>query len=255
MQATHAAQTEMRDEGVEAMSQPSRTYIPAAGHDWALALYDPIAKMLGGDAARRRLLEQAPILPGHRVLDIGCGTGTLVILIKHLYPDADVVGFDPDPKVIARARRKAARASASVQFDQGFADALPYPDASIDRVLSSFMFHHLQGDEKEGMLREVRRVLRPSGTLNLLDFDGPDAGADGFLMRLPPLRHHLRDNSEGRILGLMRQAGFAGVKKVRQATMLFGGLRLNYYQAAVPASEIVTTPLQETAFPPRSIIK
>jgi ubiquinone/menaquinone biosynthesis C-methylase UbiE len=245
----------MRDEGVEAMSQPSRTYIPAAGHDWALALYYPIAKLLGGDAARRRILEQAPILPGHRVLDIGCGTGTLVILIKHLYPDADVIGFDPDPKVLARARRKAARASVSVQFDQGFAAALPYPEASIDRVLSSFMFHHLQGDDKEEMLREARRVLRPDGTLNLLDFDGPDAGADGFLMRLPPLRHHLKDNSEDHILGLMQQAGFAGVRKVRQATMLFGGLRLKYYQAAVPASETVTTPLQETAFPPRNISK
>lgn len=237
------------------MSQPSRTYIPAAGHDWALALYDPIAKLLGGDAAKRGLLDQASILPGHRVLDIGCGTGTLVIQIKQLYPDADVVGLDPDPKALARARRKATRASVSVQFDQGFADTLPYPDASIDCVLSSFMFHHLQGNEKEGMLREVRRVLRPGGTLNLLDFDGPDAGANGFLMRLPPLRHHLRDNSEGRILGLMRQTGFAGAKKIRQATMLFGGLRLNYYQAAVPASEMITTPLQETAFPPRNIIK
>jgi ubiquinone/menaquinone biosynthesis C-methylase UbiE len=245
----------MRDEGVQAMSQPSRTYIPPAGRDWALALYDPIAKLLGGDAARRRLLDQASILPGHRVLDIGCGTGTLVILIKHLYPDADVVGFDPDPKALARARRKAARASVSVQFDQVFADALPYRDTSIDRVLSSFMFHHLPGDEKEGMLREVRRVLRPGGTLNLLDFDGPDAGADGLLMRLPPLRHHLKDNSEDHILDLMQQAGFAGVRKVRQATMLLGGLRLNYYQAAMPASEIVTTPLQETAFPPRNISK
>jgi ubiquinone/menaquinone biosynthesis C-methylase UbiE len=255
MQATHAAKTEMRDEGVEAMSQPSRTYIPAAGHDWALALYDPIDKLLGGDAARRRLLDQASILPGHRVLDIGCGTGTLVIRIKQLYTDVDVVGLDPDPNVLARARRKAARASVSVQFDQGLAGALSYPNASIDRVLSSFMLHHLQGDEKEEMLREVRRVLRPSGTLNLLDFDGPDAGADGFLMRLPPLRHHLKDNSEGRILALMRQAGFAAAQKVRQATMLFGGLRLKYYQATVPASETVTTPLQETAFPPRNVVK
>jgi ubiquinone/menaquinone biosynthesis C-methylase UbiE len=231
------------------MPEPSRTYIPAASHDWLLPLYDPISKLLGGDAARGALVDQALILPGQRVLDIGCGTGTLVVLIKRLHPDADVVGLDPDPKALARARRKAARASVAIQFDQGFSDALPYPDASIDRVVSSFMFHHLQGDEKERTLREVRRVLRPGGTVSLLDFDGPEAGADSFLMRLLPFRHHLRDNSEGRILALMGQTGFAGPKKVRQTAMLLGCLRMNYYQAAVPASEIVAGPSRHAVLP------
>jgi ubiquinone/menaquinone biosynthesis C-methylase UbiE len=54
-----------------------KTYLPAAGHDWLLPLYDPIVKLLGGDAARRALLDQACIQPGQRVLDIGCGTGAV----------------------------------------------------------------------------------------------------------------------------------------------------------------------------------
>ena len=125
------------------MEETHKTYLPAAGHDWLLPLYDPIVKLLGGEAARRALLDQACIRPGQRVLDIGCGTGSLVVLIKRLHPDVDVVGLDPDPKALARGRRKAARTSVSVQFDQGFADELPYADASVDRVFSSFMFHHL----------------------------------------------------------------------------------------------------------------
>jgi ubiquinone/menaquinone biosynthesis C-methylase UbiE len=48
------------------------------GRDWMLPLYDPLVKLLGGDAARRALLDQTLIQPGHRVLDVGCGTGTLV---------------------------------------------------------------------------------------------------------------------------------------------------------------------------------
>ena len=92
------------------MMGSSRTYLPAAGHDWSLPLYDPIVKLLGGDAARKALLEQAALRPGQRVLDVGCGTGTLATLIKQLYPDVEVVGLDPDPKALARARRKAARA-------------------------------------------------------------------------------------------------------------------------------------------------
>src|SRR5258708_1611032 len=62
--------------------ESSRTYLPAAGRDWLLPLYDPFVKLLGGDAARKALLDQAAIRASQRVLDIGCGTGTLVVMIK-----------------------------------------------------------------------------------------------------------------------------------------------------------------------------
>jgi N-acetyl-1-D-myo-inositol-2-amino-2-deoxy-alpha-D-glucopyranoside deacetylase len=66
-----------------------------------------------------------------------------------------------DPRALARARRKAGRKALPVQLDRGFAQELPYPDASFDRVLSAFMFHHLGPDEKEETLGEVReRELR-----------------------------------------------------------------------------------------------
>ena len=85
------------------MVESSRTYLPAAGRDWRLPLYDPFVKLLGGDAARRVLLDQAGLRPGQRVLDVGCGTGTLATLIKQLHPEVEVVGLDPDPKALARA--------------------------------------------------------------------------------------------------------------------------------------------------------
>src|SRR5262245_8666218 len=107
------------------MQEIRRTFIPAAGRDWALPLYDPLVKLLGGDRARRALLDQAAIQTGHRVLDIGCGTGELIILIKSLHPGVDVVGLDPDPKALIRAKRKAERAAVIIQFDQGFSDGLP----------------------------------------------------------------------------------------------------------------------------------
>src|SRR5262249_15587895 len=85
---------------------------------------------------------------------------------------------------LTRARRKAERAAVPIQLDQGVLDELPYPDASFDRVFSSFMLHHLQAGEKEKTLREVRRVLQPGGSLYLLDFRGPESGQNGFLARL-----------------------------------------------------------------------
>jgi ubiquinone/menaquinone biosynthesis C-methylase UbiE len=222
------------------MSEVQRTYLPAAGHDWALPLYDPLVKLLGGDRARRVLLDHAALRPGHRILDIGCGTGTLVLLIKRLQPDVNITALDPDPKALARGTRKADRARVSIQFDQGFSDALPYREASFDRVFSSFMLHHLQPGDKEKTLCEVRRVLQPGGSFHLLDFGGPESSRDGFLGRWRHSSNRLKDNSEGRVLNLLRQAGFAEPKRVGQGAMLFGRITYYYYQAAAPVSEAST---------------
>jgi FkbM family methyltransferase len=124
-------------------AKSERTFLPAAGHDFLLPIYDPFTKLFGFDRARRMLLDQAALQPQHRVLDVGCGTGTLAVLIKRLYPTINVVALDPDPKALARAQRKAERAAVSIRFDRGFSDALGYPDAAFDRVFSSMMFHHL----------------------------------------------------------------------------------------------------------------
>jgi ubiquinone/menaquinone biosynthesis C-methylase UbiE len=215
------------------MENVSRDYLPAAGHDWALPFYDPLVKLLGAEAAKRALLDQAAMRAAHRVLDIGCGTGTLTTLAKLLYPDANVVGLDPDPKALARAQRKARRSAVSIRFDRGSSDQLPYPDASFDRVLSSFMFHHLRREQRERTLGEVRRVLAPGGSLHLLDFDRPDRPAAGLLARWIQSSPHFSDSSEQRILALMRQSGFVSSTKVMTRVTLLGLLRMGYYQASV----------------------
>jgi ubiquinone/menaquinone biosynthesis C-methylase UbiE len=221
------------------MEATRKAYLPAAGHDWFLPLYDPFMKLFGGDQARRALIDQAAIRPGHRVLDIGCGTGTLVTLIKRLHTDVEVVGLDPDPKALGLARRKAERAAVSIHLDQGFSDELPYPDASFDRVFSSFMLHHLQAGAKEKTLDEVRRVLKPGGSLHLLDFGGPKSSSDGFLARLLHSSHHLKDNFDGRIIALMSQSGLADPKEVSHRTTLFGPIA--YYQASAPSGLWIST--------------
>jgi ubiquinone/menaquinone biosynthesis C-methylase UbiE len=214
---------------------PHRIYVPAAGHDWFLPLYDPIVTLIGGDPTRRILIEQAAIQPHHRVLEIGCGTGSLVVLLKQSHPGAHVVGLDPDSRALARARRKARRAGVFIQFDRGFSNDLPYRDASFDRVLSSLMFHHVEGNDKEQTLREVRRVLKPGGRLHLLDFGGPEHRTDPTFARLLHSSARLYDNSDARILTLMSQAGLADVRNIAHGTMLFGHARINYYQASVPS--------------------
>ena len=204
------------------MTLANRSYLPAAGLDLFLPLYDPLVKLLGADRARHKLFDQAAVRPHHRVLDIGCGTGTFAVAIKRWLPSVEVVGLDPDPKALARSRRKADRAGVSIHFDQGFADALPYADASFDRVFSSLMFHHLPHDTKTITMCEVRRVLKPGGSLHLLDFEPEGSHSHNPLARWIHSSERTRNSSRDQILEWMRKAGLVEPRVLDSERPIFG---------------------------------
>ncbi|HEY6903360.1 MAG TPA: class I SAM-dependent methyltransferase [Candidatus Acidoferrales bacterium] len=226
-----------------------RSYIPAAGFHWLLPLFDFVTRLTGADAARSALLQQAELRPGQQILDIGCGTGTLAILLKQLHPQTEVVALDPDPKALALARRKAQRAAVSPRFDQGFSDALEYPTDSFDHVFSSFMFHHLRSYQKEETVREIRRVLKPGGYLHLLDFRGPNTGDTRAVTRWFHSRNILRDNAETRMLELITRAELAEAHVVRRQTVVFGFAHIAYYQACALKSPFSKEPRNLVRFP------
>jgi ubiquinone/menaquinone biosynthesis C-methylase UbiE len=205
-----------------------RRYLPGMGRDWLLPLYDPFTRLIGIESAHRKLAEHAELESAQRVLEIGCGTGNLALLVKRMWPQLEVVGLDPDPKALARASRKARRAGFELELDRGFADQLPYPDASFDRVLSALMFHHLEADLRVASLREVLRVLRPGGSLHLVDFGGSRHDLHG-LARLSRRSQALRDNWDDRIPALMREGGLSDPAEIGHLTKHVG--RLTYYRA------------------------
>jgi ubiquinone/menaquinone biosynthesis C-methylase UbiE len=210
------------------IANTERTYIPAAGRNWRLPLYDPITKLLGVDRTRRRLVAQAELTRGQRVLEVGCGTGSLLIEMGRQHPAVELVGLDPDPRALARAERKARRAGVRLRLDRGFSDAMPYEDASFDRVLSSFMYHHVPPDEKLAMFREIHRVLKPGGRLELVDFAGPER-AHGFFARMLHAHHIMKDNAEAHVIALMTEAKLSNAARVGDDAFLIGSV--SYYQA------------------------
>ena len=209
-------------------TESHRHFLPAAGRDLFLPLYDPMNRLLGTDRARSALIDQARLAPEQKVLDVGCGTGTLAVQIVRAFAGIALTGLDPDPKALARAKRKAERAGASIRWDQGFADELPYPDASFDRVFSSMMFHHLETGDKAKMLGEVKRVLAPGGSFHMMDVAGAE-GPPGLLERLLHAHARLKDNRESRILEWMREAGLRNPARVAAGRILF--VRIAYYRA------------------------
>jgi hypothetical protein len=92
-------------------------------------------------------------------------------------------------------------------------------------------------DRLSKTLCEIGRVLKPGGSLHLLDFKGRDSHGSrlGRLIHASP---RLDDNSEGRILALMRQAGLSGPAKVSEGAMLLGHLAVAYYRVSVPDSRM-----------------
>jgi ubiquinone/menaquinone biosynthesis C-methylase UbiE len=189
-------------------------YLPAAGRDGLLPFYDLLSLVSGGAKLHRRLVEQAGLAAVQRVLEIGCGTGNLSIRAKRTEPGIELVGSDPDPLALARARRKA-RGLTGISFERGYAQQLPYPDASFDRVLSSLMLHHLDHDAKVATAAEVARVLRPGGSLHVVDFDGDLHGMHGVLAKRVVKSGHAGDNKGD---GLLRLFGAAGLDCVKEGT-------------------------------------
>ena len=168
---------------------------------------------------RSQLIEWARIEPGMRVLDLGCGTGTLAVMTRSAHPEAEVVGLDGDPKALARARRKAERAGVAVELDEGLASELPYQDGTFDRVLSSFVFHHLGPDVKRRALAEVMRVLIPGGLFLLQDFGPPVTRLERWCASIAHQGEELRESLEGAMPELMREAGYTDIAELGQQSI------------------------------------
>jgi len=212
-------------------------YVPALGYRWLTPAYDLVVGVTTRERTfKTSLAEQADLQPGHRVLDLACGTGTLAILLKQRFPDVDVTGIDGDPEVLAIASRKAARSRVTLRLDQGLSHALPYPDAHFDRVVSSLFFHHLSWPDKQRTAAELYRVLKPGGELHVADWGqatGPVSRAAFVAIQLLDGFANTRDNVRGRLVELFSEAGFVEVGERRSFTTVFGNMAL--HRAVRPA--------------------
>jgi ubiquinone/menaquinone biosynthesis C-methylase UbiE len=174
-------------------------YLSAA----SAARYDHQVEVLfgGGAAAMRRqaLVPLKHVLigneatgpkPAARLLDVGCGTGRFLREVKANYPRLFVTGLDLSPHYLDVARREL-KPWSRVRLVEGAAEAMPFADAEFDVVTCIYLFHELPPRIRRAVAAEIRRVLRPGGTLIFVDSlqtgDDPDYDA---MLELFPLAFH-----------------------------------------------------------------
>jgi SAM-dependent methyltransferase len=123
--------------------------------------------------AAEHLLAVARLRPGERVLDVGTGTGIVARLAApNIQPTGTVTGLDASPDMLSVARARALEEGLSVEWHEGRAEELPYPDQCFDLVLSQFALMFFA--DRQSALAEMRRVLVPGGRLAVSVFAGID---------------------------------------------------------------------------------
>lgn len=204
------------------------TYIPALKYHLLTPLYDWFIRLTMPELkVKNRLIHQAQLQPKEKILDFGCGTATLTLLIEAQSSGCTIIGLDTDPQILAIASKKISQKKSAVALLEYEGTTLPFPDCTFDKVLSSWVFHHLTTAQKITAFKEINRVLKPQGELHIADWGKSETALMRFLFFVLQVFDNFyttNDNVHGKLPDLIQKAGFQEVEILGNQSTLFGTL-------------------------------
>ncbi|MGK7912365.1 MAG: class I SAM-dependent methyltransferase [Synechococcus sp.] len=160
---------------------------------------------------RQGLLNRVQTHP-RRIVDLGCGTGSTTLMLAKAYPDAEVVGVDLSPHMLAMAEYKTkASGCRNVQFRHRPAETTSFPEASVDLVTASLLFHETPVHISRAIVRECYRLLVTGGELLVLDGSQQTLSQTRWLMEIFE-EPYIQDFATGNIEDWLADAGFGNVR-------------------------------------------
>lgn len=180
---------------------------------------------------REKLIGMADPKPHMRILDIGCGTGTLAIMFKKRFPECEVVGIDPDDRVLDIARKKAKRQGVTIDWIQGFVDGNSVSQlGSFSRIVSSLVLHQTSLEVKRSILKTAKLILEPGGRLCIADYGIQPNWMMKWMYRLIVQtidgKADTQPNADGFILDCLNEIGFENVRQESEVFTITGSISL-----------------------------
>jgi ubiquinone/menaquinone biosynthesis C-methylase UbiE len=201
----------------------NNTYIPALRYNWLTRFYDFLmGNTFPEKKIKQALIEQCFFEGYERILHFGVGTATLSIMAKQQFPSIKITGIDVDSKILEIAKNKV---NGKVQVLQYDGSHILLPDRSIDKIISSLVFHHISTANKKIVLKELQRVLKPRGELHIADFGKGNnlyAKLTFRIFRRMDGEENTRVNASGLLSSFISDAGFSDIQETTNFNTAFG---------------------------------
>ena len=193
----------------------------ASGYDFLLWSTFPERKI------KNSFISDAEFSSFEDILDFGCGTGTLLLMIKKKYPQIKLTGIDISRQMIHLAGSKIKNAGLDIHVHVYDGERLPFIENSFDKIISSFVFHHLKTSFKQVILKDLLWVLKPGSKLCIVDFGKSRTFYNKIsfqIIRYLDGFEKTSVNAKGLMPELIKEAGFKKIEEKKIFNTIWGSV-------------------------------